>query len=352
MSIACPADAVVIADTATAPKRPITAAGEAELAANVHYLRANARTPIVSTVFAQDESGTAGVQPYISGASSAAQVQAVWCVPVLGAIWAEWEITALAENTSGTHAGKLRLTRASDGTYTEITVPASSAQWTTVTGTLAIDTAQSREQLRLYVINGATGTTRIHSIEIRHKALTSIAAAAIASPDGSSLTWRPVDSTEVADDAPLSVALRNRLHRDLEFTRRWFLDTIVGWSDTTLYRTAAYQVTSTPYVEAFRVPFIAPALRRKVRWALYGFVTTGTGYVRLSTSYSRSAGIADVELQLAVGWTSPFATNLLTYASTGASALECADGQADELRVEVKGTNASIMSLVAWLVDP
>ena len=352
MSIACPSDVVLIADTALAPKRPILATQEAYLAVNLHYLRANARTPIVSTIFNGDQSAGGGIQAYLEGAATASQVQAVWCVPVFGALWTHWEITALCENTSGTDAGKVRLTRASDGTYAEGTVAASSAQWTTVQWTLAIDTTQTLEELRLYPINGTTGVVRVHSIEIRHQALASISAAKVAAPDGSSLTWRPIDSTEVADDAPLTTSVRRRLHEGLEYQRRHMLDVIVGWSDSSLYRTAAYQQTTTPYAEAFRVPFTAPAMRAKIRWALYGFVTSGTGYVRLSTGYSRAAGIADVEVQLAVGWTSPFSAALLHYGSGGgAAALDCADLQPDELLVEVKGTNATVMGLVAWLVD-
>lgn len=351
MSITVPTTADVIADTAFAPKRPIKASSEADLAELSHYLRAYGRTPLVSTIFNGDQSAGGGIQAYVEGAASASQPHAVWCVPVAGAMWTYWEFTALVENTSSTHAGKVRLTRASDGTYVEATVAASSAQWTTVTGALAIDTTQTTEQLRMYAVNGTTGVVRVHSIEIRCQPLASISAAKVTDP-GSSLTWRPVDSTEIAADAPLSTELRARVNRNLETTRRMWLDVIVGWSDSALYRIAAYQQTSTPYVEVLRIPFVAPALRRRVRWTLYGFVTSGTGYVRLSTGYSRAAGVADVEKQLAVGWTSPFSAGLLKWSDSGAGAVECAELQADELLVEVKGTNASLMGLVAWLGDP
>lgn len=350
MSITVPMTATVIADSALAPKRPIAAATEADLAELSHYLRAYGRTPVVSTVFAGDQSAGAGVQPYIEGAASASQPHAVWCVPVAGALWTHWEITALVENTSGSHSGKVRVTRASDGTYTEITVNAGSAQWTTITGALAIDSAQSTEQLRMAAVNGASGVVRVHAIEIRHQPLASISAAKVTAP-GTSLTWRPVDTAEVAADAPLSTALRARLHQSLEVLRRSWVDAIVGWSDATLYRVAAYQQTTTPYVEVVRVPFVAPALRRRVRWALYGFVSSGTGYVRISTGYSRAAGVADVEKQLAVGWSSPFSAGLIKYSDSGAGAVECAELQADELLVEIKGTGATLMGLVAWLVD-
>lgn len=351
MSITVPTAATVIPDAALAAKRPITAATEADLAELSHYLRAYGRTPIVSTVFSGDQSAGSGVQPYIEGAASAAQPHAVWCVPVAGALWTHWEITLLVENTALSDAGKVRITRASDGTYTEITVPGSSPQWTTVTGALAIDSAQSTEQLRMAAVNGASGVVRVHAIEIRHKPLASISAAKVADP-ASALLWRPADSAELAADATLSTGLRRRLHESLEVLRRMWVDSIVGWSDATLYRVAAYQQTTTPYVEVVRIPFVAPALRRRVRWTLYGFVSTGTGYVRLATGYSRAAGIADVEKQLAVGWSSPFSAGLIKYSDSGAGAIECAELQADELLVEVKGTNATLMGIVAWLADP
>ncbi len=342
-------------DTYYAPTRPIingqhgTIKGEHDIASQCHYLLGHARTPIVRTIFNADQSAGAGLQPYVVGAATEGLVKAAWFVPCLSGPWVNWEIVALVENTSVAHAATVRVKRASDGTYVDINVPYTSGQWTRVTGTLAIDTARSYDSLQLHPINGTTGEVRVHDIEIRYAPLGSVAASKFTL---GGVTFRPFDDSEVAADAPLSVAFRNRLYANLEFIRRAHTDSVVGWSDSALYRVAAYQYTSVGYTVAARIPFMAPAHKSYLRWGLYGFVTSGTGYVRLSTLRSRAAGAVDYEKQLAVGWTSPHTSNLIKYDDTNMGALTCTPGESDEIMIELKGTNATLMGIVAWAVDP
>lgn len=348
MSRTIPSAFVALAPSVFAPGRPILGSGslgEATLVANQNFVWATCRAPIVATVFNQPHDVVAGYRPWALG-SSGGSVRGLWCVPVLPHPWTHWEIVALVSNTSTTDAATLRVQRQSDGVYVDIAVAASSAAWTRVTGTLAVDASLTLETLELRPTNGASGELRVHSVEIRHAALTSIPAGVSTLDDGT--RWSPIDDDEVGFDYPLSVSLRRRLHENAEYIRRTRIESIVGWSDHALARTLSYRVSGA-YQSVLRLLFMATTLRRRIRWAAFGYCTSGTGTLRLSTGYSRAQGYADVEATLPTGWSSPFHDNLVTWETDGA--VRCGANAIDELTVELTGTNATLMGLTAWLVD-
>ena len=351
MSRPLPADFTPIRPEVFAPARFIgegdaaPAQGELDLVGNLHWALANVRTPIISTGFYNDTGAGAGVQAYAYGGTAA--VRAVWVVPVVPGPWTHWDIRILASNTDGANAGTARIER-SDGTGTNISVTAGATAWTSFSGTLAQDTALSTDVLRLKLTNPAAGEVRVHWVEVRPAALSSIPAAKFTLESG--VKWCPIDATEVDVDSPLSVALRRRQFADIEAIRQSRIETVVGWSDVSNFRTAAYVTTSGSYVTVLRVLFRAGPLRTKLRWGLVGYTPSGVATARLSTGAMRAAGNAGVVATLPVGWTTPF-NNVVLYSDMGMSALDITPNAWDELFVELTGTTATLMGLTAWTVD-
>lgn len=352
MSRSLPTDFVPIRPELLGPGRFIgeggaaPAQGEIELAGNLHWALAKVRTPIVSTLFSGDSGVGAGVQPYAIGAASA-MVRAVWVVPVIPGPWTHWEILALVENTDGAHTATVRFER-SDGTGSSITITAGATAWTSFSTTLAMDTGLDTDVLRMKLTNPSSGEVRVHWVEVRPAALSSIPATKFTLDGGE--TWCPIDSVEVDVQSPLSVALRRRELANIEAIRQSRIETIVGWSDQANFRTPAYSSSGGTYETVLRILFRAGPRRRKLRWGLVGYIPSGSGYVRLSTGTMRAAGTTSVETTLPVGWTTPFA-NVVLYSDTGLSALDTTPDAWDELFVELKGTTATLLGLTAWLVD-
>lgn len=353
MSRSLPADFTPIRPEVLAAGRFIAegdsapAQGELDLVANLHWALAKVRTPIVSTLFSGDATATAGVQPYVYGGASAT-VRATWVVPVLPGPWTHWEIRILAQNTDGANTATARLER-SDGTGASMTVAAGAAAWTAYTTTLAMDVGLDVDVLRLKLTNPAAGEVRVHWVEVRPAALSSIPATTFELESGT--TWRPIDDLEVDVQSPLSVALRRREFENLEAIRQSRFEVVVGWSDAANFRTQAYSAAGSDYETVLRVLYRAGPLRTKLRWGLLGYIPSGSGYARLSTGAMRAAGTAGVEVALATGWSSPYSSNVELYSDTGMAALDVTPDAWDELFVELKGTGASLLGLTAWLVD-
>ena len=323
------------------------AQGEIDLISNLHWALAKVRTPIVSTLFSNDSGAGAGVQPYAYGAGSA-MVRATWVVPVVPGPWTHWEIRALVENTDGAHTATVRFERG-DGTGSSITVTAGATAWTPFSTTLAIDVGLDVDTIRMKLTNPSSGEVRVHWVEVRPAALSSITATKFVLESGT--TWCPIDALEVDVQSPLSVALRRRELEDIEAIRQSRIETVVGWSDTANFRVPACSSSGGTYETVLRVLFRSGPRRRKLRWGLLGYIPSGTGYVRLSTGTMRAAGSTGVEATLPVGWTTPFAANVVLHTDTGLSALDTTPDAWDELFVELKGTTASLLGLTAWLVD-
>ena len=354
MSRPLPADFTPVRPEVLAPGRFIAegdaapAQGELDLIGNLHWALATLRTPIASTGFWNDMEASAGVQAYAKGAGAAA-VRALWVVPVLPGPWVSWEFRALVENTDGVNAGTVRFER-SDTTGVNITVAAGATAWTSVTGTLAMDTALDTDVLRMWLTNPAAGEVRVHWVEIRPAALTSIPASKFTLEGGE--VWCPVDSLEVDVQSPLSLALRRREFQNIEAIRQSRIETVVGWSDQTNFRVAAATYTGADYATVLRILFRAGPRRTKLRWGLAGFVTSGAGSARLSTDAMRAAGDTGVVVPLTAGWTTPYAANVELYSDGGLSDLDVTPNAWGELFVELTGTaGATLISLTAWLVD-
>ena len=352
MSRPLPADFVPVRPEVLAPGRFIAEGdadplqGETDLVANLHWCWAKLRTPIISTGFWADSGVSAGVQPYAIGAASAT-IRAIWVVPVVPGPWTSWEIRALVENTDAGNAATLRFQR-SDGTLVNITVAAAAAAWTSVTGALAIDTALDSDTIAMLPIDPAAGVLRVHWVEIRPAALTSIPATKTTLEGGE--VWCPIDALEVNDRSPLSVALRRRELANIEAIRQSRIETIVGWSDVANFRTPVFMVSAGSYVTVLRVPFRAGPRRTRVRWGVTAYIPSGTGYARLSTGAGQVAGTA-VLVPLPVGWSSPYAANVVLWSDVGMGELDCAADAWGELIVELIGTTATLMGITAWLVD-
>ena len=348
MSRPLPADFVPLATEDLSAGRFITTDAEATLAANLHWALSNVRAPILSTGFYNDTGAGAGVQAYAYGGS--AVVRATWVVPVLPGPWTHWDIRILASNTDGTNTATVRFER-SDGTGANITVTAGAAAWTAFSVDLAQDVALATDVLRMKLTNPAAGEVRVHWVEVRPAVLSSIPASKFTLESG--VKWCPIDSTEVDADSPLSVALRRREFADIEAIRQSRIETVVGWSDVANFRTAACVVTSGSYTTVLRVPFRAGPLKTKLRWGLVGYTPAGVATVRISTGAMRAASgpSAGVVATLPVGWTTPYAANVVLYSGVGLGALDVTPGARDELYVELTGTTATLMGLTAWTVD-
>ena len=320
--------------------------GETDLVENLHWCLAKLRTPILSTPFYNDSGAGAGIQAYAFGAG-AATIRASWVVPVLPGPWVSWEFRVLASNTDGANAGTVRFER-SDGTGVNISVTAGATAWTSFTGTLAQDTTLDTDVLCMKMTNPAAGEVRVHWVEVRPAALTSIPGTKFVLEGGE--VWCPIDALEVDVQSPLSVALRRRELEDVEAIRQSRIETIVGWSDLANFRSPAYTASGS-YVTVLRVLFRAGPLRTKIRWGALAYIPSGTGSVRISTQTMKAAGNDGIEAALFVGWTTPYADNVILWSDGGLGALDCTPNAWDELIIELDGTTATLMGLTAWLVD-
>jgi len=345
MSRPLPADFTPLRPEVFGPGRFI-AQGEYELAANLHWCLANVRTPIISTGMWNDAGAGPGVQAYAYGGTAA--VRAAWVVPVTHGPWTAWDIRILASNTDGAHTATARFER-SDGTGVDITVTAGATAWTSFAGTLAQDVTLVTDVLRMKLTNPSAGELRVHWVEIRPAALSSIPASTFTLESG--VKWRPIDAAEVDVQSPLTVALRRREFENIESVRQSRIETVIGWSDVANFRAPAFVATSGSYVTVLRVPFRAGPLRAKLRWGLLAYTPSGTASVRLSTGTMRAAGNTGVVATLPVGWTAPFTGNVVLYSDGGISALDVTPDARGELFVELTGTTATLMALTAWLVD-
>ena len=321
--------------------------GELDLVSNLHWVNAKVRTPIISTPFYGDSGAGAGTQAYAVGHASG-NIRASWVVPVIPGPWVSWEIVALVSNTDGANAATLRIER-SDATGVNITVAAGATAWTAVTGTLAMDVGLDSDVLTMRPTNPAAGEVRIHWIEIRPSALSSIPASKFELEGGE--IWCPVDALEVDVQSPLSIALRRREFSNIEAIRNSRIETVVGWSEQANFRTQAYTTSSGSYETVLRVLFRAGPLRTRLRWGLIGFIPSGAGFARQSTGTMRAAGNLGVEMPLEVGWSSPYADNVVLWSDTDMDALNVTPNAWDELFIELKGTTSTLMGLTAWLVD-
>lgn len=322
--------------------------GELDQVENLHFVHANARSPIVQTVFSSDDSATGGLQPYVHGQASAT-IEALWVVPVLAAPWSSWRVYILVENTSGTHAATVRFNLASDPTtyVLNVSVPASSAAWTELDGALAINvSAGALDTIRMLPINGATGTVRVHSVMICPEALSAIAAGAV---ERAGLAFIPSDSAEFDGSSALSVAVRRRVLDGAEFVRRTVADgeVIVAWSDNFGAPSDTFYTVSSDYQLVIRVPFRTGPDHSAVRWGLAGYIRLVGGKARLLTRTMIERGTAAVEVDLGTTWASDYAADTTTYQDTGQVALETRASIDDELFVEIK--KGSLMSFSAWL---
>lgn len=336
--------------------------GEGDILANVHYLYLEDRTPVVLTVFSSDISAGAGVQPYVAGVNPASKViHALWFRDVPPSPFTEWYIHVLFENTgasSPTDDGTVRFDIASDpwvsgpsGTYVDITAAGGSSQWTSATGTLTMPSG-TYDTIRMWVMNGASGSVNVHSVAIWPKAPTSIAAG---SDTVDSWDFVPHDDSEADVDSGLTVHQRRMAWNNLRHIHAVRGGTIVGWSENIQYRagTEKYSSSSSTYELVIRFPFFAGYGQTKLRWGLYGkrHASSSAGGVQLVTQHMLSEGTSAQEVALTTTWSSPYSGSLYKYDDGGQADLDCAENQWNELLVYVKGDgtyDAHLLSLSVW----
>ena len=316
--------------------------GEMDLAANCNFLHTALRPPIVSTIFASGGMMTSGA-----------------AAPVLRALWrrrpfldfTDWEVVVLAAMTGSTDSGRIRVEIASgaglgaggssdSAAGVTITVPAASAQWVRLTGSFTYDATQALDTLELHAwIVGVTDTLQIHSIEIRPRAITTIAAGMTTAGFG------PFDTTEFAADEPLPSAHRQWMVDNLEVLRKTRTDTIVAWSEDVARAAASqFSTTSATYQVVARIPFRSDHGQDSLEWTICGYEAVGgAGTVKLEV-----VGGASAEQALQATWASPYT------AAQHSGTLACNENQDQELRVSIKGDGANaayLMGLCAWTAD-
>lgn len=360
MARTIPTDFASIETADTGTSRAILETIEGYLAGNAHYLYAYHRPVQIRTTFRSDAETTSGIQPYVKGRNaSSAEVSALWCIEPPGAPFDEWFIYALVENTSTTDAATLRFDIASDphpATSVEISVDANTSAWTIATETLEIDNTQTTDTIRMWAINGAGGELRVHHVMIFPRSVTSIPAG---TNTQSGHVFVPIDDDETAQDSALSVRLRRRMHGNLYHIWRTRPGMALAFSDDTHYRAGAqaFTTTSSEYENVIRVPIFVPRDTTGLRWALFARKTgSGVGRVRLRTASMDAGGDSPEVVDAVNSWTSPYTSNLKTYADSGASALSVSPGteQAvtqDELIIDLQSDGSAdvdLLGICAW----
>ncbi len=358
MARTIPSTFVPIDATETGTTRPIDDT-EQTIARNIHYLYANYSPEVVNTTFRSNKGGVSASPPlpYVVG-TNPLEINAQWCVPTPGSEFSHWKVSVLAENTSSSSSGTVRFDLGSDphpGTFTDLTVAAGAAQWTTVTGSLAIDHTQSMETIRML----AGAQIRVHAVMICGQALTSIAGA----PNSAGgYVFVPIDDGETSQDAPLSTRLRRREYENLVHIYKNRPGAIIGWSEDYDFRPSAqaFHTTSSDFVEVIRIPFLAPKGAQFAQWALFaeqdqtGFVSTGK--IRLTTSEMESKGISPITVDAPATFSTPYTNNLITWDSAGGLYLHVKSdtdqpATQNELIVSLKSDGAStvtLLGLTAW----
>ena len=318
---------------------------EEVLVENIHYLHMHMRPAVVRTHFRPDTS-----TPYIAGGSTSYVVHAAWRrSPFVD--FTSWDISALVENTSGVDAGNLRFSCQSDtATYNVvIAVAAGTSAWTEVTGTLTYDASQTDDTIQMEVQNGASGAVRVHAVEIRPSALTTVAAGK------TTAGLVPHDTLEVAADLPLSVFLRQRQSDNLQVLRKTRTQTLVAWSeDFTRASASSWSESGSSYVTQAYIPFQSGYGQTSIRWALHGRYLGSSGSVKLE-SFHDDASQGSEEIALQATWSSadspPYSVAQHDY--TGGSVLSCKENKYGHVRVSLKGDGSAalIFGLSLWFAD-
>lgn len=336
--------------------QPIGATAEDVLSDNVHHVVAYFAPTIISQIY------TLSSQLYVEGrAAGSKAIDGLWNFNDVPLPWARLPIVVLYENTGATTPGDDHTIRfdwesdpwlsgGSPGTSVDITAVGNTSQWGVATGNIVV-TATGDDTLRMWLVNtGGSGVVRVHAVHVRPQALTVINAGAVTV---GGLTFYPLDTTEIDQDSPLTVAHRQAQWDNLEFARRNRPGHVIGWTENP-QRTAsnsAFQEQGSTYVRQLTVPFYVPRGVDTLRWSLYGYVAAGTGSVQLTTNIDDAAGTATQTVALSTTWATPYTGALYRYDDVGQSTLGLAPESWCELRVDLKGdaTNkAYIMGLCCW----
>ena len=338
----------------------VSTTNEDKLQDNIQHLLTGIQPTHVLTVFNNPlQVFAAGLNP----ASSA--VHGAWNFDMPPAPGATLNIVCLVQNTGtgGPDDHTIRFDWASDpwvsagspGTSVDITVPAPSAQWQVVSGSLAThNAAGAGDTLRMWVLNsGAGGSCRVHAVDVTLRA-SSLAAGKYTT--GSNV-YRTMDTDEADQDSPLSVALRQAQWDNLEYIRRTKVGSVLGWSDDGEKRSneEAYGVSSAAYTRVITLPFQVPHGVTKLKWSLLGHRDGSAGKVRLTTDVDSDLGTAAKEVDVIATWTSPYTANVERYDDSGDASLGVTPGTWCELRVDLKGDGtdkAYLTGLCCWFEVP
>ena len=322
--------------------RPIATSYESDIQENLHYLHAK-QWP--NWMYQHWQSDTA--TPYLEPTSTSYVLHGIWRRRVYSDL-NELIVGYYREELGGAQSGTIKVDLASDaGTYvqTDTIAAGSSGAWDSMF--LAQDPTQTRDTLRLYTKEDATGATlRVHSVYCRPAMLTSIAA------EKTGAGFIPQDSNVYAANAPLSSWYRQSQYNNLEILRKTRSDTIVNWSEDWNIRTPnaeAYHKTSASYVKVAQIRFKSGIGQDSIEWACTGYRTGTAGGVKCSTGYMEEQLGTSVEQAFSAKASSPYTANI-----HDPSDLVCLPNKSDYLNVYVKGDGSSravLMGLSAWFGD-
>ena len=322
--------------------RPIATAYESDIQENLHYLHAQ-NWPNWMSQHWQSDSST----PYLEPTSTSYVLHGIWRRRVYADL-DDLIVGYYREEIGGTQSGTIKVDLASDAaTYVQTdTIAAGSAgAWDSMT--LAQDPTQTRDTLRLYTKEDATGATlRVHSVYCRPRNLPSI------SSGKTSAGFIPQDALVYAANAPLSSWYRQSQYDSLEVLRKTRSDTVVNWSEDWQIRTPnaeAYQTTSASYVKVAQIRFRSGIGQDTIEWACTGFRAGTAGGVKCATGYMEEQLGTSVEQAFAAKASSPYTANI-----HDPSDLTCLPNKEDYLNVYVKGdgsARAVLMGLSAWFGD-
>lgn len=333
--------------------RPIKASVETDLIENLHWLYLEDRPPVVKTVFSGG-SVAGGGSAYAVGAGSMS-INALWTREIIGEPFVEYDVQVAWANTDPVNSGTIRFDIESDpysgttGTGVDLTATANTAAWQVSTVTLPVDTSQGVDTIRMQLESPGGGEVRVHSVEIRPKAPSSIAAGQDA--EG----FVPLDTVLVDADSPLSSHLRQVEVDDLEVIRKGRTDTIVGWSEDFRVRTSGgaerFENPDDIWKTVLVIPFRSQPGQNELRWSLHGYYAAGTGGDVQMWCESDPNTVESVVLQST--WSSPYTAARHQWDDAGQSALTCRDNGWDRLHVQLKNggtvfTGTILNSFSAW----
>lgn len=348
------------------PNRPIKEGasgdhvGALDLAENVHFVWVDGVRPItISNLWNQSAIG------YVV-AHSSMRLIGVWRREPAREPFTHYTVTVLFQNTGTTSPGDdgtLRVDIASDpytggfgGIGVDLTLSATASAipgstWSKVEGTLAVDASESIDTFRAWAEAGASGASRIHSITIQPRAVSSIPAGAAVPSDGNSHRFVPFDDAELDADSPWSIHAINAMIANCETVRKTRPSTIISYAcDPSDSSRAGWQTDSSSYVPVARIPFKSGPGETAIRWSVLGKRDGSTAAVRLVTAHMDSVGTAAQEVTLGTTWSTPYTAAITDY--TSGAALTCIENcYDDEIRVFLKsdGSNdAYVYGLVAW----